>query len=81
MGSRLKANKKILKNTPYQKMFTIYCWLVICILTVIKNPIKKIKASSRFDSGPANETTASLYEDQRKLKTPLVGTVIRVELT
>lgn len=66
-GNRLKANKKILRNTPYHKMFIktpdeMSPWLI----EIERNNAKTI-ARIKFERGPANETTKSSFKGSEKL--------------
>ena len=67
IGSKLNANKKTFRNTPYHNKFPITesCKpnKFIEIINNINSNIAKIK----FDSGPANETIASSFKGLLKL--------------
>jgi len=59
IGIRLKAKRKILKNTPYQKMLIILSLTGVEEFTNKRKQTKNNTARIKFDSGPAKETIAS----------------------
>ena len=68
IGSRLKTDKKMFRNTPYHIKFTTKACGDPSQVSVIPNKMKNKTANKKFENGPAKETTASAFNGSLKLR-------------
>lgn len=66
IGNKLNANKNTFRNTPYQSKSLIIKFCSPKIFTEIRNKTNNKIEKIKFESGPANETTASSFKGSLK---------------
>ncbi len=66
IGNKLNVNKNTFRNTPYQSRLLIIEFCSPKIFTEIINKTNNTTEKIKFESGPANETTASFFKGSLK---------------